>query len=68
MPVRLTETAISKATKEVNAAKARRDLADAAEPGLRLRLTPPSGRNRNGTRTWVLEHAVFDVNRDSETV
>lgn len=54
MAVRLTETAISKATKETEGAKVRRDLSDAAEPGLRLRLTPPSDRFRDGTRTWVL--------------
>lgn len=54
MAVRLTETAITKATKEVATAKVRRDLADAAEPGLRLRLTPPSDRFKDGTRTWVL--------------
>lgn len=54
MAVRLTETAIAKATKEVAAADVRRDLADAGEPGLRLRLTPPSERFKDGTRTWVL--------------
>jgi hypothetical protein len=40
MPVRLTETAISKAVRDVSEADARRDLADAGCPGLRLRLTP----------------------------
>ena len=39
MPVRLTETAINRATREV-AERTRRDLTDAACPGLRLRLTP----------------------------
>jgi integrase len=43
----LTETAISKATREV-ASSTRRDLADAGCPGLRLRLTP------GGAATWVL--------------
>ncbi len=47
MPVRLTETAISKAIK-MTAEGTRRDLADAACPGLRLRLT------RAGAATWVL--------------
>ena len=47
MPVRLTETAIHKAIREV-AVGARRDLADAGCPGLRLRLTPA------GSATWVL--------------
>lgn len=54
MPVRLTETAISKAVKEVESAKVRRDLADATEPGLRLRITPTSGKNQDGTKAWVL--------------
>jgi integrase len=47
MPVRMTETAISKAMREV-ASGTRRDLADSGCPGLRLRLTP------GGTATWVL--------------
>ena len=47
MPVRLTETAINKAIREV-ASGNRRDLADAGCPGLRLRLTP------KGAATWVL--------------
>ncbi len=47
MPVRLTETAINKAMREVSDG-ARRDLADAGCPGLRLRLTPA------GAATWVL--------------
>jgi integrase len=47
MPVRLTETAINKAIREVSDGT-RRDLADAACAGLRLRLTPA------GTATWVL--------------
>ena len=47
MPVRMTETAISKAMREV-ANGTRRDLADSGCPGLRLRLTP------GGTATWVL--------------
>ncbi len=47
MPVRMTETAISKAMREV-ANGTRRDLADAGCPGLRLRLTP------GGAASWVL--------------
>jgi hypothetical protein len=47
MPVRLTETAINGATREV-AERTRRDLTDAACPGLRLRLTPA------GAAGWVL--------------
>ena len=47
MPVRMTETAINKAIREV-ANGNRRDLADAGCPGLRLRLTP------GGAATWVL--------------
>lgn len=47
MPVRLTETAINKAIREAPAT-GRRDLADAAAPGLRLRVTPAGGAS------WVL--------------
>ena len=47
MPVRMTETAISKAMREA-ANGTRRDLADLGCPGLRLRLTP------GGAATWVL--------------
>jgi integrase len=47
MSVRLTETAINKAIREVSHGS-RRDLADAGCPGLRLRLTPA------GTASWVL--------------
>ena len=47
MPVRLTETAINKAIREVSRGT-RRDLADAGCSGLRLRLTPA------GAATWVL--------------
>jgi integrase len=47
MPVRLTETAINKAIREVSLGT-RRDLADAGCPGLRLRLTPA------GAASWVL--------------
>jgi integrase len=47
MPVRMTETAISKAMRGV-ANGTRRDLADSGCPGLRLRLTP------SGAATWVL--------------
>jgi integrase len=48
MPVRLTETAIFKAARDVSESGARRDLADARCPGLRLRLTPAGGKS------WVL--------------
>jgi integrase len=48
MPVRLTETAITKAVREVSETDTRRDLADAGCPGLRLRLTPAGGKS------WVL--------------
>jgi integrase len=48
MPVRLTETAITKAARDVAEAGERRDLADAACTGLRLRLTPA------GSMSWVL--------------
>ena len=54
MAVRLTDTAITKAAKEVAASKARHDLADAGEPGLRMRLTPPSKRFSDGTKSWIL--------------
>lgn len=47
MTVRLTETAISKAIREAGE-KGRKDLSDAALPGLRLRVTP------NGVSTWAL--------------
>jgi hypothetical protein len=47
MPVRLTETAIDRAIREV-AEGARRNLTDATCPGLRLRLTPA------GAASWVL--------------
>jgi hypothetical protein len=47
MPVRMTETAIGKAMREV-ASGTRRDLSDATCSGLRLRLTP------SGSATWVL--------------
>src|SRR5215469_12628230 len=47
MPVRMTETAISKAIREA-AGSARRDLADASCPGLRLRMTSGGGAS------WVL--------------
>jgi integrase len=47
MAIRLTETAIKKAIRDV-ADGTRRDLADLGCPGLRLRLTPA------GTASWVL--------------
>jgi len=48
MPVRLTETAISRAVRDVSDSGARRDLADAGCLGLRLRVTPAGGKS------WVL--------------
>ncbi len=48
MQVHLNEQAINKALKDTVASKKRRELADKALPGLRLRVTP-SGRG-----TWVL--------------
>jgi len=54
MTVRLTETAIARNIREVAEAKARRDVSDAAEPGLRLRLAPGSAKSPNGHATWVL--------------
>ncbi|MGD0432464.1 MAG: Arm DNA-binding domain-containing protein, partial [Acetobacteraceae bacterium] len=45
MPVRLTETAIARAARDVAESGARRDLADAGCPGLRLRLTPSGGKS-----------------------
>jgi hypothetical protein len=47
MPVRLTESAIKKAIRQVSEGT-RTDLADAGCSGLRLRLTPA------GSETWVL--------------
>ncbi len=47
MPVKLRETAISKAIREATLT-GRRDLADAGCPGLRLRVTPA------GAASWVL--------------
>ncbi len=54
MAVRLTEAAITKATKEAKATKVRRDLADAACPGLRLRIAPSRKPEQEAARTWVL--------------
>ena len=48
MPVKLTEPAIAKASRDVAASGGRKDLADAGCPGLRLRLTPTGGKS------WVL--------------
>jgi hypothetical protein len=48
MPVNLTDSAIVKAARDVVAEGKRRDLSDAAYPGLRIRLTP------KGAATWVL--------------
>ena len=46
--VRLTDTAIAAATKRASEAAKRVEVSDAAERGLRLRITPGGGR------TWVL--------------
>ena len=46
--VHLTEPAITKACREAWEAEARRELIDAACPGLRLRLTPPSRKVKEG--------------------
>jgi integrase len=54
MAVHLTETAISKAVREAGEAKERRELIDAKSPGLRLRITPPSRKTRDGSQGWVL--------------
>ena len=48
MSVRLTETAITKMAREVADVGKRRDLSDAALPGLRLRLSS------SGAKSWVL--------------
>ena len=48
MTTRLTEPAIAKALREAAATGTRRDLADAMQPGLRLRMTPAGGS------AWVL--------------
>lgn len=48
MAVRLTEPTINRIAREVAEAGVRRDLADVACRGLRIRLTP------TGTKTWVL--------------
>ena len=47
MTVRLTDTAMSKNAREMTATEKRRDVADAAMPSLRIRLTP------NGGKSWV---------------
>ncbi len=52
MAVRLTESAIGKAIKDVAATEQRKDLVDAGCPGLRLRLTPA------GSKSWVLRAAT----------
>ena len=48
MPIRLTDTAITKAIREAGQAGKRRDLANAAQPGLRMRVTPSGG----ATGSW----------------
>lgn len=54
MPVRLTETAITKALKDVAVFDIRRDLADMGCPGLRLRMTPAGARTEPAVASWVL--------------
>lgn len=54
MPVHLTDSAIARGFREATEAKERRELADAKEPGLRIRLTPGNTRTPAGTRNWVL--------------
>jgi integrase len=46
MPVRLTDSAIAKATRDAAETGVRQELIDARQPGLRLRATPA------GARTW----------------
>ena len=48
IPIKLTETAIARAARDVMESEVRRDIADAGCAGLRLRLTPA------GSKTWVL--------------
>src|SRR6201986_1593945 len=48
MAKQLNDAAINRAANEVAEAGVRRDISDAREPGLRLRLTPA------GSKTWVL--------------
>ncbi len=48
MPAKLTDTAIAAAMKQAVREGVRKEIADPALPGLRLRITPA------GTRTWVL--------------
>jgi integrase len=47
MPIRLNETAIAKAIREVSQSKKRRDISDEGFAGLRLRITP-------NVQSWVL--------------
>src|ERR1700679_2975084 len=48
MPIKLTDTAITKALRDAGQSGKRRDLADAGQAGLRLRVTPAGGAS------WVL--------------
>ncbi len=48
MPLHMTDTAINKALRTAATTRQRRDLADAGQPGLRVRVTPA------GSATWVL--------------
>jgi integrase len=48
MPIRLTDTAIRSALAKAAVSSQRRDLADAGQEGLRLRITP------GGAASWVL--------------
>jgi integrase len=54
MPVTATETAIARLTAEARQTGTRRELIDAKEAGLRLRISPGGKRSRDGARTWVL--------------
>jgi hypothetical protein len=54
MPVTATETAIARVTAEARQNGTRRELIDAKEAGLRLRINPGGRKNRDGARTWVL--------------
>jgi hypothetical protein len=48
MPVKLTDQAINKATREAETDGNRRELSDAGCRGLRIRITP------TGARIWLL--------------
>ena len=52
--VSLTENAIQKAFRDVAEAGGRRDIIDAKEPGLHLRVSAPSRRTAKGQGRWTL--------------